>query len=109
MDKKVSAFTRLSALLTRYQELANLIYPKEVHIELLPRTCHIYTHYSVGVIGLVFAARGSTVAGDIPVKSWQKAVEWEGARTPLAPYKDAVHSEDELAAIGMGLFYVNRA
>jgi hypothetical protein len=43
------------------------------------------------------------VAGDIPVQSWQKYVDWNGERKILATYK--VESEDEQAAIGMGLYY----
>jgi hypothetical protein len=43
-----------------------------------------------------------TVEADIPVKSWQKAVDWSGDRRVLKKYR--VDSEDELAAIGMGIY-----
>lgn len=79
----------------------------EVHIEQLPRSCHIYTHYSVCAAAIAFAGRGISICGDIPIQSWQKAVDWNGEREALKTYK--VASEDELAAIGMGLYYVSKA
>lgn len=109
VDKKLPPFVRLMQVYYSYLELANnapgpLI--QEVHIEQLPRRCHIYTHYSVAVAGIAFASSDCQVWGDIPVKAWQKYTDWHGERAMLKGY--TVQTEDELAAIGMGLYYVNK-
>jgi len=77
----------------------------DVHIEQLPRQCHHYTHWSVGVIGVAF--EDDNILADLPVQSWQKYAEWKGERLPLKPYLESVSTDDELAAIGMGLWYLN--
>jgi hypothetical protein len=46
------------------------------------------------------------VDADIPIRSWQKYVDWNGSKKRLASYKKRVESEDELAAIGMGLYWL---
>lgn len=104
-------FERLVKVFNAYIDLAMIlknsgVIVEEVHIEQLPRSCHIYTHYSVCAAGIAFASGSCTVCGDIPIQSWQKAVDWNGERKALEAYK--VSSEDELAAIGMGLYYTNK-
>lgn len=91
-----------------YKELAKTLPAiAEVHIEQLVRNTHIYTHYSVCAIGIAFAGAECKVAGDIPIQSWQAHVDWKGKRSALEAYQ--VSSEDEQAAIGMGLYYMDTA
>lgn len=107
--QKMEPFLRLMQVYYSYLELANSDMGQriqEVHIEQLPRRCHIYTHYSVAVAGIAFASSDCQVWGDIPVKAWQKHTDWHGERAMLKGYD--VQTEDELAAIGMGLYYVNK-
>ncbi len=106
VNKKDAPFIRLKEVARRYLDLSLTHWAQhveEVHIEQLPRSCHIYTHYSVCAAAIAFASGKCTVAGDIPVQSWQKYVDWNGERKILATYK--VESEDQQAAIGMGLYY----
>ena len=101
-----NVFDRLCILGYEYDTLAQKlgeIY--EVHIEQLVRNTHIYTHYSVGIIGAAFSI-SSEVSADIPIQSWQKATNWKTDRSCLAGIK--VGSEDELAAIAMGVFWTRR-
>jgi len=79
----------------------------EIHIERMAGRPHFYVHWSIGVIGTALDAF-APVKSDIPVKSWQKAVDWNGKRKPLKPYAAKVHSEDELSAIGMGIYWHGR-
>lgn len=110
VEKKLPPFERLKLVYLHYLTLSNQYLAKEieeVHIEQLPRSCHIYTHYSVCAAAIAIVSPSCSVAGDIPISSWQKAVDWNGERAALAAYQERVSSEDELAAIGMGLWYVN--
>jgi hypothetical protein len=86
----------------------------EFHIEQLPRLCHFITHWSVGAIGSVLA-RKAPVFADVPVKAWQKAVGWKAEKNKrvaigegLKAYEGQVKSDDELAAIGMGIYWSNK-
>lgn len=110
VDRDLDVFTRLRYIYYRYLETIVNGSVDEMHIEQLPRRCHHYTHWSVGVIGSAGAVREATVvAADIPVQSWQKACDWKGKRVQLK--KSLLHpvsSEDEEAAVGMGLYYVNK-
>lgn len=105
-DKKDNVFKRLYQIYVGYRKLG--IKPDEVHIEQLVRNTHIYTHWSVSVIALGLFHRDVQVDADIPISSWQKFTEWKEERTPLQAYKRRVSSEDELAAIGMGLWHTAR-
>jgi len=107
IDNELPVFKRLSALYRQYKQTAT-IKLDEVHIEQLPRNCHVYTHWSVGVIGSSLADICSDIRADIPIQSWQKFCEWKSKRTPLVSYQGRVKSEDELAAIGMGLYWVDQ-
>lgn len=111
--KKDSIFARLR---TVQRELATVLgmllgngYKiKEVHIEQLVRTTHIYTHWSVGVIGTVASLYCDSVDADIPIKSWEKFARWHEERPAwVKTYQRRVETEDELAAICMGKWYLN--
>lgn len=106
VDKKLPVFVRLYQIYKTYRKLR--LKPDEVHIEQLVRNTHIYTHWSVSVIALGLFHSNVTVGADIPIASWQKFVDWKEERKPLASYKRWVQSEDELAAIGMGLYHSSR-
>lgn len=106
VDKKLPVFLRLFQIAKAYKKLR--LNPDEIHIEQLVRNTHIYTHWSVSVIALSMFRRNVKVDADIPISSWQKFTEWKEEKTPLQSYKRRVSSEDELAAIGMGLWHTSR-
>ncbi len=106
VDKKMPVFLRLYHIYKAYRKLR--LSPNELHIEQLVRNTHIYTHWSVSVIALSLFRRNVQVDADIPIASWQKFADWKGEKTPLKDYKRWVRSEDELAAIGMGLWHTSR-
>lgn len=106
VDKKMPVFLRLHHIYKAYKKLR--LSPHEIHIEQLVRNTHIYTHWSVSVIALSMFRRNVQVDADIPISSWQKFAEWKEKQTPLQSYKRRVRSEDELAAIAMGLWHTAR-
>lgn len=96
-----------------YKQLAYKYEVDEVHIEnVMPspnmgRTKKMFPlYYSMGVIMARIAELDIPIYIDLQVKSWQKYVDWKGKRKPLKKYK--TNSEDELAALGMALWYVNK-
>ncbi len=106
VDKKLPIFLRLYHIYKAYKRLR--LSPNEIHIEQLVRNTHIYTHWSVSVIALSMFRRNVQVDADIPISSWQKFTDWQGEKAPLKSYRRWVKSEDELAAIGMGLWHTAR-
>ena len=106
VDKKLDVYARLRLLSSLYYNFVVDGSLDEIHIEQLPRRCHIYTHYSVGVIGSALSSKCAVIKGDIPVKSWQAATGWEFRKKNWANVKCT--SEDELAAICMGEYYVQK-
>lgn len=105
-DKKANVFKRLYQIYCGYKKLG--IKADEVHIEQLVRNTHIFTHWSVSVIALGLFHSNVQVDADIPISSWQKFVDWKEERAALKTYQKRVSSEDELAAIGMGLWHTAR-
>lgn len=106
VDKKLPIFLRLYHIYKAYKRLR--LSPNEIHIEQLVRNTHIYTHWSVSVIALSMFRRNVQVDADVPISSWQKFTDWQGEKAPLKSYRRWVKSEDELAAIGMGLWHTAR-
>lgn len=106
-NKKDNVFDRLNYIYKEYRKLKfeNLT---EVHIEQLVRNTHIYTHWSVSVIAMALYVTGRFIAADVSISSWQKETSWKTTKDPLKAYKGRVSSEDELAAIGMGVYYTRR-
>lgn len=105
VDKKDNVFTRLCKIYKGYKKVPKV---EEVHIEQLVRNTHIYTHWSVSVIAIALYHSGCSIFADIPIASWQKHTDWQGKKAPLNGYAGRVKSEDELAAIGMGLWHTTR-
>lgn len=63
--------------------------------------------WAVGAIGVTLLDWGAFKwGGEISPLSWQKYVDWKGKRRKLGRYKKRVESEDELSAIGIGLYYL---
>jgi len=106
VDKKDNVFIRLCKIYKLYKKL--LVEYEEVHIEQLVRNTHIYTHWSVSVIAIALHHSGCNIFADIPIASWQKHTDWKGDKKLLDGYTGRVSSEDELAAIGMGLWHTAR-
>ncbi len=104
VEHKQNVFRRLCEIARAFSKLD--VHPDEVHIEQLVRNTHIYTHWSVAAIGIVFASRGIPVAADIPISSWQAYCKWRAGQAPLEAYQG--RQEDERSAIGQGLWYVNQ-
>lgn len=105
-DKRLPIFIRLFQIYKQYRRKKFDV--EEVHIEQLVRNTHIYTHWSVCAIALGVLRSHTKVDADIPIQSWQKATDWKGEQAPLQSYKRRVSSEDELAAIAMGLYHSSR-
>lgn len=105
VDKRDNIFVRLCKIYKGYKKLEKA---EEVHIEQLVRNTHIYTHWSVSVIAIALHHSGCNIFADVPITSWQKHTDWQGEKAPLNSYKGRVSSEDELAAIGMGLWHTAR-
>lgn len=105
VDKRDNIFVRLCKIYKGYKKLDKV---EEVHIEQLVRNTHIYTHWSVSVIAIALHHSGCNIFADIPIASWQKYTDWQGERKLLDSYKRGLKSEDELAAIGMGLWHTAR-
>lgn len=105
-DKRLPIFVRLFQIYKQYRKKKFDV--EEVHIEQLVRNTHIYTHWSVSAIALGVLRGNNSVDADIPIQSWQKFTDWKGQQTPLEGYKRRVSSEDELAAIGMGLYHSSK-
>lgn len=108
VDKRPKVNMRLHTLEKAYREMLARYHPEEVHIELLVRTVHIHTLWSVGMLVTVCSNFCNNVNADIPISSWQKYTNWKTTKARLKTYKGRVESEDQLAAIGMGLYYVNK-
>jgi hypothetical protein len=104
--KHKDPIVRLVKIFEQYKSLANNWPAEEVHIEQFGGRPHHLLHWSVGVIGTALKTDTNVVKQDVPVKAWQKFVDWEGSRELLVD--SPVNTEDELAAIGMGLYWVNR-
>lgn len=97
---------RLADMFRRFQQLGQSLDWEEAHIEQLVRMTHIYTHYSVGVIMAALCTPNNfkPVRGDVPISSWQKVSGWKTGRALIAGIE--VESEDEAAAISMGIYWV---
>jgi hypothetical protein len=106
VDKRLDIYERLSLLSGLYYHFVVDGSLNEVHIELLPRRCHIYTHYSVAIIGTALSRKCPVVKADLPVKSWQSSTDWDSRK---GLWKESGYSsEDELAAICMGEYYIKK-
>jgi len=103
-------FVRLVEIAAFYRDLGRHLRPMKAFVECHNRN-NIVLHFADAVIGTAFA---ETETPDIDwttckPNQWQPYCEWRGKRGPLKPYLDLVDmadkAEDELSAIGMGLWY----
>lgn len=107
-DKRRTVFERLSYVYGQYLAINQLEQYEEVHIEKIPRRCHHYTIWSVAVIGLaLYSLSGGPVDDDLPVRSWQKVVNWRGNEKAWQ-LKLQAGSEDETVAVLLGHYYLNK-
>lgn len=108
---------RLKQVYEWYEDM--VVQVDEVHVEDVPRsrTCHIYVHYSIGVILAALAAKAPVFKVDVPVNAWQKFVEWDrenkkdtqgSTEERLQAFKGRAESRDELSAVGMGLWFLSK-
>lgn len=120
-DKRDPVFERLATLWDQYRaqkfEGARL---DEIHLERLPRQTHHYCHWSVGVIGAALQKSGAEILADISPTSWQRHCGWKTKRTdvrtpyrlepgsPLIPFVKVTDSPDELAAVGLGIYFTEK-
>lgn len=105
--KKDTIFSRLLYIWECYKYLILNHSVDEVHIEKIPRSCHQYTIWSVAIIGTIGSHNSSYVSDDIWISSWQKITSWRGNEKKYQE-KYKTQSEDEAAAICMGLYYLNK-
>lgn len=101
-------FERLLALKNEYRDLAAWLKPDSVHIERMNHRVHTCI-WSVAAILVGVEEAGVPVDDKNPdfqisPNSWQAKVRWKRADS-LAEYRGEVESIDQLAAIGMGVFY----
>jgi Holliday junction resolvasome RuvABC endonuclease subunit len=110
---RISAEERIRIIHDEYKELNSDLIIDEVHIEKFGGRPSHMLHWAVGAIAVAFDYDVS-VRQDIPVKSWQKFAGWNSkgkklkVGKQLKPYLQLVHSEDQLAAIGMGMYWNGR-
>lgn len=105
-DKKLNVVARLQQVWSEYRHIFKALAIDEVHIEMMPRRVHHYTIWSVGVIALALYPYVATdkIKDDVPVRSWQKHCDWNSIETE---WKERGYtSEDEMAAIEMGRWYL---
>lgn len=101
-EKDVAA--RLAFIFERYREVFARLRADEVRVEQFGGKVHHLVLFSVGVILAAAELEGSAASQSIPVASWQSYTDWHGDKLLLRDYD--VFSEDERAAIGMGLWYL---
>ena len=83
--------------------------PDEVHVENFRRNLAIQLHWSVGVIMAAAGFYAVPAQQDCWMSSWQRYCGFKkgGPFGKLSKYEKKTESEDELSAIGIGLWYVN--
>lgn len=119
--KSKDKFERIADVWRLFYNLMTKYKIEEIHIESLniPMARHMAMNmkalfYSVGAIAAACAIYNIPVKDDINVPAWKKYIDWnktktrEGKREKLKPYIQKGMSEDEMAAISMGLYFVNK-
>ena len=98
---------RLAKLHVKYRHVFAKHSPEEVHIENFRRNLAIQLHWSVGTIISAAGYQGVEAKQDCWMSSWQRYTSFKkgGPYGKLTEY--IVESEDELSAIGIGLWWVN--
>jgi Holliday junction resolvasome RuvABC endonuclease subunit len=96
---------RLGPIFDRYLELFQRLRPDEIHIEQFAGKVH---HKCVMSVSTIYAAAWCAdvwADQDCSVSSWQAWAKWHGDKLPIKNYETQVDSQDELAAIGIGLWF----
>lgn len=99
---------RLLKIKNAYRELATRLVPDSVHVEQMNHRVHVCI-WSVGAIIVGMEEAGVHVDVKAPgfqisPTGWQTWVGWRRGNA-LGEYRERVGSADELAAIGMGLYW----
>jgi hypothetical protein len=133
-NPKKSAFARSAEIGRKFQAQAlefqdlGLAWSESL-LERVPNACAVQVHHAVGVIGAALSPYSNVkVEPTLIPSAWQKFCGWDrkvmndkkvavadvkvgnGLKlgSPLLPHLEKAASKDELAAIGLGLFYLNR-
>jgi hypothetical protein len=103
-------FVRFVEIAAYYRDLAKSMRPMKAFIEFHGRN-NMILHFADAVIGTAFAEMDTPEIDWKLCKPrvWQKYVDWNGGRDLLQPYLPLMDpddtAEDELSAIGMGIWY----
>lgn len=101
--------TRLAMLHIHYRHVIVVQKPKEVHVENFRKNLAIQLHWSVGVIISAAGYEDVEAFQDCWMSSWQRWCGFKkgGPYGKLAKFSKNTNSEDELSAVGIGLWWVN--
>ena len=105
-------FARLRTIYQEYERIAEEYQPDEVHIEkfkIFRTWSYAKLIGSVFIIGAAFAGTAQ-VDNDIHVKQWMSFAGYQKGFAGigrLEQYNDQVETEDQLAAIGMGIWFTS--
>lgn len=110
-DRKRTCFFRIGEIYLSYFLIGEELKPDEVHFENFRKNLAIGLHHSVGAIGAALALNAGDVKQDCWMGSWQKFHGYS-KKLPLPKhlekYEKKCESQDELEAIAIGLWYVER-
>lgn len=113
-EPKAVVHERLFDIYMKYRNLGFTEIPEAIHFERLNKRCHHYVMWSIGAIMVALLDQGLSEAecfDDISPGSWQKTVGWksQAGKLTLGPelekFRRRSKTEDQLAAIGMGMHW----
>lgn len=100
-------FARLAKIAAGFSAAFTALQIDEIHIETLNYQTHYACIWSVGVIGALFAAKGSDVHQDVFITAWQNHANWKHEKGDWAAH--GCKSEDEFAAKCMGRWWLAKS
>jgi Holliday junction resolvasome RuvABC endonuclease subunit len=107
--KDVAAFHRIAELYLDYFELGSELCPDEVHIENFRKNLAIQLHHSVGAIAAALGNFAPVIEQDCWMGSWQRFHGYsKKEELPKHLKSYIIESVDELEAIAIGLWYLER-
>ncbi len=100
---------RLWKIFERYRDIVLVQQPDEMHVENFRRNLAIQLHWSVAAILAAAGYHAVPAEQDCWMSSWQSfcGFKKDGPYGKLAKFSKKTSSEDELSAIGIGLWWVN--